>query len=109
MKPAGGHLGMNKTYERMKLFATCPGMKQEIENYIKKCEICQKNKITKYKVKIPLHITTTPDVVWEKCCMDIAGPLIVVTEGHKYILTFQDELSKYTIAVPILRQDADNS
>jgi len=45
MKPAGGHLGMNKTYERMKLFITWPGMKQEIEDYIKKCEICQK----KYK------------------------------------------------------------
>jgi hypothetical protein len=28
MKPAGGHLGMNKTYERMKLFTTWPGMKQ---------------------------------------------------------------------------------
>jgi len=34
MKPAGGHLGINKTYERMKLFTTLPGMKEEIENYI---------------------------------------------------------------------------
>jgi hypothetical protein len=48
MNPAGGHLGMNKTYERMKLFTTWPGMKQEIEDYIKKCEICQKNKITQH-------------------------------------------------------------
>ena len=63
MKPAGGHLGMNKTYERMKLFVTWPGMKQEIENYIKECEICQKNKITQHKVKMPLQITTTPEVV----------------------------------------------
>jgi hypothetical protein len=46
MKPAGGHLGMNKIYERMKLFTTWPGMKQEIENYIKRCEVFQKNKIT---------------------------------------------------------------
>jgi transposase InsO family protein len=29
--------------------------------------------------------------------MDIVGPLIATTEGHKYILTFQDELSKYNI------------
>jgi len=107
MNPTGGHLGMNKTYERIKLFTTWPGMKQEIEDYIKKCEICQKNKITQHKVKMPLQITTTPDVVWEKCCMDIVGPLTVTTEGHKYILTFQDELSKYTIAVPISQQDAE--
>jgi hypothetical protein len=39
--------------------------------------------------------------------MDIAGALTVTTEGHKYILTFQDELSKYTIAVPISQQDAE--
>ena len=56
---------------------------------------------------MPLQITTTPDVVWEKCCMDIVVPLTVTTECHKYILTFQDELSKYTVAVPILRHDAE--
>jgi hypothetical protein len=33
-------------------------------------------------------------------------PLPVATRGHKYILTFQD-LSKYVVAVPIERQDAD--
>ena len=107
MKPAGRHLGMNKTYERMKIFTTWPGMKQEIEKYIKKCEICQQIKITQHKVKMPLQITTTPEVVWKKCCMDIVGPLTVTTEGQKYILTFQDELSKYTIAFPILQQDAE--
>jgi len=31
----------------------------------------------------------------------------VTTEGHIYILTFQDELSKYTMAIPIPRQDAE--
>jgi len=82
-------------------------MKHEIEDYIRKCEICQKVKITQHKVKMPQQIITTPDVVWEKCCMDIVGPLTVTTECHKYILTFQDELSKYTLAVPIPRQDAE--
>jgi hypothetical protein len=62
---------------------------KQIENYIKKCEICQKNKITQHKVKMPLQITTKPDV-WEKCYMDIVGPLTVTT-GHKYTLMFQDE------------------
>jgi hypothetical protein len=56
---------------------------------------------------MPLQITTTTEVVWEKCCMDIVGPLTVTTEGHKYIQTFQDESSKYTIAVPTSQQDAE--
>jgi len=39
--------------------------------------------------------------------MYLVGPLPVTTQGHKYILTFQDDLSKYVVAVPIERQDAD--
>ncbi|PNF18074.1 hypothetical protein B7P43_G03322 [Cryptotermes secundus] len=104
--PTGGHLGMNRTYERIKLFVTWPGMKQEIEDYVRCCEICQKNKITQNKTKMPLQITTTPDVVWEKCSLDIVGPLTLTAEGNKYLLTFQDELSKFTLAVPIQQQDA---
>ena len=38
--------------------------------------------------------------------MDIVGPLTQTCEGNKYLLTFQDKLSKYTLAVPISQQDA---
>ena len=38
--------------------------------------------------------------------MDIVGPLTQTCEGKKHLLTFQDELSKYTLAVPISQQDA---
>lgn len=105
-KPTGGHLGMNRTYDRIKIFTTWPGMKQELEEYIRQCETCQKNKITQNKTKMPMKITTTPDVVWEKCALDIVGPLNQTSDGNKYVLTFQDELSKYTLAIPIQQQDA---
>ena len=104
--PTGGHLGMNRTFKRIKLFPSWPGMKQEIENYVKHCETCQKNKITQRKTKLPLQITDTPEVVWQKCSLDIVGPLTQTLENNKYLLTFQDKLSKYTIAAPILQQDA---
>jgi len=69
--PLGGHLEINRTYDRMKLFTTWPGMKQELEEYIRQCEICQRNKITQNKTKLPIKITTTPEIVWEKCALDI--------------------------------------
>jgi len=105
-KPLGGYLGMNRTYDRMKLFTTWPGMKHELEEYIKQCEICQRNKITQNKTKLPMKITTTPGFVWDKCALDIVGPLNRTADGHKYVLTFQDELSKFTLAIPIIQQDA---
>jgi hypothetical protein len=105
-QPTGGHLGINRTFDRIKLYTSWPGMKQEIENYLKHCEICQKNKITQRKTKLPLQITDTPEVVWQNCSLDIVGPLTQTSEDNRYLLTFQDELSKYTVAVPIPQQDA---
>ena len=55
---------------------------------------------------MPMKITTTPEIVWEKCALDIVGPLSQTSDGNRYVLTFQDELSKYTLAVPIRQQDA---
>jgi hypothetical protein len=81
-------------------------MKQELEEYIRHCETCQKNKITQNKTKMPMKITTTPEVVWEKCALDIVGPLSQTLEGKKYVLTFPVELSKYTLAIPTEQQDA---
>ena len=64
------------------------------------------NKITQNKTKLPMKVTTTPEVVWDKCAFDIVGPLNQTAEGHKYVLTFQNELSKFTLAIPIVQQDA---
>jgi hypothetical protein len=105
-KPIGDHLGMNRMYDRLKLFTTWPCVKQELEEYIRQCETCQKDKITQNKTKIPMKITTTPEVVWEKCALDIVGPLNHALDGNKYVLTFQGELPKYTLAIPIEQQAA---
>ena len=37
----------------------------------------------------------------------MVGPLPETSSGNKYVLTFQDDLSKYVVAVPIVRQDAE--
>ena len=66
---------MNRTLDRIKLYTSWPGMKQEIEDYIRQYDVCQKNKITQRKTKLPLQITDTPEVVWQNCSMDIVGPL----------------------------------
>jgi len=55
---------------------------------------------------MPMKITTTPEVVWEKCALDIVVPLSQTLDRNKYVLTFQDELSKYTLAIPVAQQDA---
>ena len=105
--PIGGHKGMNKTYRAIKSRYTWPNMRQEIEEYVKKCRSCQLNKVLKPRKKAPMEITTTTGLPFERCSSDIVGPLPVTQKGNKYILTFQDDLSKYVIGVPIGQQDAE--
>ena len=105
--PLGGHSGMNRTYKRLKQFYFWQGMKNDVENYIRKCLECQKNNATKPNTKMPLTITTTAREPFEKCFMGIVGPLTKSSNGNKYILTFQDDLSKFSLAIPIPIQDAD--
>jgi transposase InsO family protein len=44
---------------------------------------------------------------WDKIYLHIVGPMPVAEGGHKYILTRQDNLSKYLVAVPMFSQTAE--
>jgi hypothetical protein len=53
-----------------------------------------------------MEITTTAKNPFEKCALDIIGPMTETMSGNKYILTFQDDLIKFIVAIPIPQQDA---
>lgn len=95
-QPMGGHLGMDRTFKRIKLYTSWSGMKQEIENYVKRHGICERNRITQKKMNLPLHCMDSTEVVWQNCSLDVLGPLTQTSENSKNLLIFQDELSKYT-------------
>ena len=82
-------------------------MKQDIEDDVKHCKSCQVNKVLSPKTKVPMEITTTATRPFEKCSLDIVGPLTETQQGNRYVLTFQHELSKYLIVIPIARQDSE--
>ena len=50
---------------------------------------------------------TTAEHPFEKCYLDVVGPLPVTQENNRYILTFQDDLSKYVVVVRIGQRDAE--
>jgi hypothetical protein len=98
---------MNRTYKTVKAKFHWSNMKSEIEDYVRKCKSCQTNKMLGPKNRVPVEITTTADHSFERCNLDIVGPLPETEKGNRYILTFQDDLSKLVTAVPIQQQDAD--
>ena len=49
--PIGGHQGVQRIYDILKLYVTWLGVFHDVEDHISKCEICQKNKFTgPYKI-----------------------------------------------------------
>jgi len=73
-----------------------------------KCESCQKNKLSR-KIKAPLIITDTFSKYFEKCALDIVDQLTITitTQGNKYLLTFQDSLTKFSKTILIPNQEAN--
>lgn len=91
----GGHFGVAKTYGRMKEKYFWKGMKEDISNFIKKCEKCQLAK-TKRHTKMPLVITDTSLKPFDKIFIDIVGPLPeTLPNRNKYILSMLDDLTKF--------------
>ena len=84
--PIGGHQGVQRTYDRLKMYVIWPGMFHDVEEYIRKCDICQKNKFTSPYIKAPFQETDTQYQPWDKLYLDIVGPLPMTDEGYKYIL-----------------------
>jgi len=71
---------MNKIYRAISLRYTWPKMRREVEEYVKRCKSCQTNNILTPRNKVPMQLTTTAERPFEKCYMDVVGPLPVTTQ-----------------------------
>ena len=76
-------------------------MGKEIAEFVRTCSSCQRNKLLSAKTKQPMQIADTPKKAFEKVQMNIVGPLPVTKGGNKYLLTLQDNLTKYSDAIPL--------
>jgi hypothetical protein len=107
--PMGGHRGMNKTFREIRKRYEWPNMKRDVENYVRRCKSCQLNKNLSPRRKAPMEITTTARQPFERCALDIVGPIDVTNTGNRYIMTFQDDLTNFVAANPIPTQDAETA
>ncbi|XP_050310841.1 uncharacterized protein LOC126746579 [Anthonomus grandis grandis] len=90
------HRGINETCRRIRQKYNWRGMNKNIEDFIKKCEICQKVKIVRKNLSRPLVITETPRTPFERINIDIFE-----YPTRNYALTINDELTKFVQAYPL--------
>lgn len=102
----GGHAGVYRTFKFLREKYQWPHLMMDVAKYIKNCKKCQINKHI-ISTKVPMAITSTSEEVFSKVYLDIVGPLNTSARGNKYILTMIDDLSRYTMAQPMVSQDAE--
>lgn len=104
--PTGGHLGIEKTYRTIKLKYFWPKLKNDVRELIKNCPLCQTQKYSRL-AKSSMTITDTASSRFERVFMDIVGPLPQAHSGNRYILSIQDDLTKFLEVFPIPNKAAN--
>ena len=103
--PTAGHGGLHVTLERLHRFAYWPGMKSDVDQYIRSCAACL---MYKPSGDAPAPYQRRPEVTeaWSRAHADLVGPLDRSTEGYLYILTVIDAFTRYLVTAPLRTKEA---
>ena len=93
-KPGSGHMGMNKTTERVKRYDMWYKMLDSCSVYVRSCSVCNRQKKPQKKPnahQVQYHAVSH----LERIAIDIQGPLIETPRGNQYVLVVVDQFSKW--------------
>ena len=99
------HPGVKRTHHLISLNYWWPGMRWSIEDYIKKCDPCQRRKGNREFIA-PLGDVEEPGIPFQVTSMEITGPYPLTPHGNK-IYAYVDHFLKYVEAYPVKDQTAE--
>jgi transposase InsO family protein/predicted aspartyl protease len=100
-----GHLGRAKSGANLKRRFLWPGMRKDLELFVKSCDTCGRYKSDGQKRKAAMKNFRT-GIAMERVCVDIVGPFPVSCRGNKYALVVTDCFTKYVEVYPMPNQEA---
>jgi len=96
----GGHSGVLPTYKRLKRLFSWPGMKLDVDNFVRQCPTCQQAKHDHTRPAGLLQPLTIPSGLWRQLTMDFIEGL-PLSGGANVIMVVVDRLTKYAHFVPL--------
>jgi len=98
--PIGGHSGYLRTYKRLSENIYWEGMNRDVQDFVARCEICQKNKSQTLSPAELLQPLPIPHHMWDDVSMDFITGL---PKSHMFdtILVVVDRLTKYAHFIPL--------
>ena len=99
-KPLSGHLGINKTFDRILRYFFWPGLKGDVRHHCKTCHVCQ---VAKSQVISPYPLYPIPVIgePFERVQIDCVGPLPRTKSGNKFLLTIMCTATRFPEAIPL--------
>ena len=98
--PQAGHLGNEKTYQRVALRYYWPGIFVDVVDFVKTCSPCQKSKVEQAR-PVGMMGHRVVEQPWTVVAGDVMGPFPKSKAGYRYILVFQDLFTKWIECLPI--------
>jgi transposase InsO family protein len=91
-----GHAGASRMMKTIKLCYTWKGMTEDVKLYVAECAHCRLRKAGNGGVGEP-PIMTYPKLrfPFERCHVDLFGPLTKSKRGNTFVLVFKDALTKW--------------
>ena len=97
-----GHLGNQKTTDRILLEFWWPGIVADIKRYVASCDACQRTYPRGRVPRAPMGKMPPVDVMFRRVAVDIVGPIHPMSETQKrYILVVVDYNTMYPEAVAL--------
>ena len=100
--PMGGHLGVLKTYEKVRKHFYWPGMQASVRNFCKTCQTCQMiGKRGHHPPPAPLKPIQVFAQPFENLIVDCVGPLPKTSRSKQYLLTIMCTSTRFPEAIPL--------
>ena len=93
----GGHLGIDKTLNRLKECFYRPGHYEDVRNLCQTCAVCASRKAPSIRSRAPLT-SIKMGYPLQIVAMDIMGPFPISFKGNWYILVVSDYFTRWVEA-----------
>lgn len=105
--PLAGHLGQNKTAQRILQRFYWPTLYRDIADFCRSCTSSQKISRVKGRCApmIPLSVISVP---FQQIAIDVIGPMPQSRSGNRYVLVVCDYATRYPEAIALRSIDAES-
>ena len=101
----GGHLSVEKTYDKIRRRFFWPSMYKDLVQYIDACDLCQARRPK--RPIAPLQDMPMPQWAFEMIAIDTCGPFPETHRGNKYLITVIDHLTCWPEAFSVPNKTAE--